>query len=67
MARSNDPQDYSPEELRDALLFVAELVVADAAPPWAFTLLEKALAAHEQDDAKFRAQQLLRQSRPVAL
>ncbi len=67
MSKSNNPKDYTAAELREALLVVAELVVAGAAPAWAFNMLEAALAEVENDDVLLRAERFLRQSRGAAL
>lgn len=63
---SNDPRDYSKEHLERALLVAAEMA-ADGMPTWPFELLEDALALHEKDDVRTRAQKYAARRSSVGL
>lgn len=66
MTFSNDPRDYTKEQLQQALLVAARLVADGSIPTWPFQLLEEALASHEKDDVRTRALKLAAQMTPAA-
>ena len=64
MIYSNDPRDYTREHLERALLTIAEMIVDQAAPHWAYLAIEEALALHQGDDVQDRARQLVARMKP---
>lgn len=65
MTHSNDPRNYTKEQLEHALRIAARLV-EHGFPTWPFEMVEEALALHDKDDVRSRALKLAAQTKQAA-